>query len=133
MKIFFDTNIFLDVILKRESYESSLIILNAIDRGIFEGVILDITLLNIDYIAKKQVKDLRDFLTIINNLFSIVCVSNQDIKSALEIKNKNLEDNLQYISAKKSNCDLIVTNDKSFYKGELNVFSSVDFVNKYIN
>ena len=132
MRIFIDTNIFLDVILKRENYDSSLIILNAVDRGIFEGVVLDVTLLNVDYIAKKQIKDLRYFLNIVNNLFLVVCASNKDIKKALEIDNNDLEDNLQYISAKKVECDLIITNDKDFYKGKLNIFSSVEFVSKYI-
>ncbi len=49
-----DTNIFLDLILKRDDYNSALIILNAIEKRVFEGVIADITVLNIDYIAKKQ-------------------------------------------------------------------------------
>ncbi len=69
----------------------------------FDAVILNITLLNIDYIAKKQVKDIRDFLKIVNTLFHVVEASNEMIKDALEIKNNDLEDNLQYICAKKVN------------------------------
>ena len=52
MRVFVDTNVFLDVILKREGFEGSLIVLNAIEKGIFDGVVLDITILNIDYIEK---------------------------------------------------------------------------------
>ena len=45
MKIFIDTNIFLDLILKRENYNKALIILNAIEKRVFQGVIADITVL----------------------------------------------------------------------------------------
>ena len=58
MKIFVDTNIFLDLILKREKFHDALLIFNAIEKKLFEGIILDITILNIDYIAKKQVKNI---------------------------------------------------------------------------
>jgi predicted nucleic acid-binding protein len=54
MKIFVDTNIFLDLILKRDSFDKALLIFNAIEKRVFQGIIADITLLNIDYIAKKQ-------------------------------------------------------------------------------
>lgn len=37
MRVFVDTNVFLDVILKREGFEESLIVLNAIEKGIFDG------------------------------------------------------------------------------------------------
>ncbi|NOX14662.1 MAG: PIN domain-containing protein [Epsilonproteobacteria bacterium] len=132
MKIFLDTNIFLDLILKREGYQESLIILNAIEKEIFDGVILDITILNIDYIANKQVKDLKTFLLLLSTLFEIKGASNEMIKDAIAINNPDLEDNLQYICAKITKCEVIVSNDKNFYKGNLEVFSSVDFIEKYL-
>ena len=133
MKIFLDTNIFLDLILKRKFYEEALIVLNAVERSLFEGVILDITLLNIDYIAKKQVKDVRQFLVVINNLMTVQGADNENIGDALDIENNDLEDSVQYIIAKNNVCDLIITNDKNFYKANIPVLSSLEFVNKYIN
>ena len=55
--------------------------------------------MNIDYIAKKQVKNKR-FYKIINSSFSIVGISNEMISKALEIENNDFEDTLQYLSAK---------------------------------
>jgi predicted nucleic acid-binding protein len=133
MKIFIDTNIFLDLILQREYYKESLIIFNAIEKNIFEGVILDITLLNIDYIARKQVKDVREFLTTVNSLFTIAGADNNMIKQALKIKNTDLEDNLQYVCAEKLNCTCIVSNDQNFYSAVIPVLSSKAFIYKYIN
>jgi predicted nucleic acid-binding protein len=133
MKIFIDTNIFLDLLLKREKYSYALMIFNAIDQKIFEGIILDITILNIDYIANKQAKELKEFLLIINDKFTIKGASNISIKEALEINNDDLEDNLQYIVAKKSKATLIITNDKKFYKGTLDTMTSQKFVDEYLS
>ena len=132
MKIFVDTNIFLDLILKRENFDKSLLIFNAIERRIFEGVILDITILNIDYIANKQIKDVKEFLNLINQKFSVIGASNKMIEEALKIDNRDLEDNLQYIAAIESSCELIITNDKNFYIKDLLVLTSNEFVNKYL-
>jgi predicted nucleic acid-binding protein len=132
MKIFIDTNIFLDLILKREMYPYSLIIFNAIDQKMIEGVILDITILNIDYIASKQAKNIKEFLLTVNNTFTVEGASNLLIKEALEIENNDLEDNLQYVIAKKSKVDLIVTNDKRFYKDSLKTMTSKEFVKGYV-
>jgi len=132
MKLFLDTNIFLDLILKRENYKEALYILNAIAEGLFEGVILDITLFNIDYIAKKQVKDIREFLETVNGIFKIVGADNDHITKALELKNRDLEDNLQYILAKENGCKIIITNDKDFIKNDLKILSSKEFIDNYL-
>ena len=132
MKIFVDTNIFLDLILQREHFDKSLLILNAIEKKLFSGVVLDISILNIDYIAKKQVTDVKKFLKLINKQFEVVGATNEMIENALEIDNADLEDNLQYIAAKKSNCDIVITNDKSFLIKEIVTLSSSAFINKYL-
>ncbi|MCT7506226.1 PIN domain-containing protein [Aliarcobacter cryaerophilus] len=132
MKIFVDTNIFLDLILKREKFHDALLIFNAIEKKLFEGIILDITILNIDYIAKKQVKNIKDFIKIINSSFSIVGISNEMISKALEIENNDFEDTLQYFGAKSADCEYVITNDKSFYKADLKTISSSEFIEKYL-
>jgi len=132
MKIFIDTNIFLDLILKRENYKEALIIFNAIEKELFIGVILDITILNIDYIAKKQVKEIKDFLALVNKTFLVVGADNENIENALKLENVDLEDNLQYIMAQKSKCNLIISNDKNFLKKDIKVLSSIEFINEYL-
>jgi predicted nucleic acid-binding protein len=131
MQIFIDTNIFLDLILKREKYKEALYIFNGIEQGLFDAYILDITILNIDYIAKKQTQDIREFLNVVNKLFNIVGASNTSIEKALRIDNNDLEDNLQYISAKSSKCKIIITNDKTFYKKDIKIMSSEEFASEF--
>ena len=133
MKIFIDTNIFLDLILKREYYKEALAIFNAIEQKVFTGFIADITILNIDYIAKKQIKDIREFLQLINTTFYISGATNDIVKQALQIDNNDLEDNIQYLIAKEQNCKIIITNDKSFYTKDIKVLSSVEFQKRYLD
>ena len=131
MKIFIDTNIFLTLLLKREGYEDVRQILNTCAAGIWEGVVCDITLLNIDYVASKQTKNVRNFLKIVNDNFLVVGVDNTMFQSALEIENSDLEDSAQYICAQKAHCDVIVTDDRSFYRGGIEVVDSQAFVRQY--
>lgn len=133
MTIFVDTNIFLDLILKRKNFDKALLIFNAIEKRFFKGVILDITILNIDYISNKQIRDLKEFLKLININFEIIGASNQMMEKALKIENKDLEDNLQYVAAIESNCEFIVTNDKSFYSKDITLLSSEEFCELYLN
>jgi len=132
MKIFIDTNIFLDLILKREKYQEALLIFNAIEKNIFDASILDITILNIDYVAKKQIQNTNAFLSTVNQLFQVLGASNESIEKALHIDNNDLEDNLQYICAKEAGCEVIITNDKNFYTETIEKMTSTEFVSKYL-
>ncbi len=132
MKIFLDTNILLDLLLEREKFEEAMIILNSVERGIHEAVILDITLVNVDYIAKKQKVDAKEFLKLIVKNCKITSVSNDLSLEALILDNNDFEDSLQYVCAKNEACEQIVTNDKGFYLGELEVVSSVGFVEGFL-
>ena len=132
MKIFIDTNIFLDVILDRAYVEESTSILNSCSQKLFDGYVADITLLNIDYIAAKQSKDIRAFLQILNKTFYVVGADNSVYDKAFKIKNNDLEDTVQYVCASMIECSVIVSNDKNFYKGEIEVLTSLEFVEKYI-
>ncbi|EDP73780.1 PIN domain-containing protein [Hydrogenivirga sp. 128-5-R1-1] len=108
MKIFLDTNILLDLLLDRKnSYEAS-IILNSIDLGLFEGYISDITLVNVDYIAEKQKKEdeIKEFLILLLETMEICTPDTNLIYEALNLENKDFEDNIQYLLAK--NVDAIV-------------------------
>lgn len=132
MKLFVDTNIFLDLVLQRDSFDEALFVFNTLEKRVFTGVVSDITILNIDYIAKKQVKDIRHFLELVNSVFEVVGADNNTIQKAIEIDNRDLEDNLQYILAKKHNCELIISNDQGFYAKDIEIVSSVKFVEQYL-
>ena len=132
MKIFIDTNVFLDVILNRENVQASTQILNSCHQKIFDGYVADISLLNIDYIASKQTKDIRAFLQIINDSFTVVGADNKVFELAFNIDNNDLEDTVQYVCASMQKCDVIVSNDKRFYRDDIEILDNVVFVERYL-
>ena len=134
MKIFLDTNILLDLLLDRKnSYEAS-IILNSVDVGLFEGYISDITLVNINYIAKKQKKEneIKEFLILLLETMEICTPDTNLIYEALKLENKDFEDNIQYILAKKYKCDCLITNDKDLKFDDIEILDSKSFIDKYL-
>jgi len=134
VKIFLDTNILLDLLLDRKnSYEAS-IILNSIDIGLFEGYISDITLVNIDYIARKQKKEneIKEFLFLLLETMEICTPDTSLIYEALKLENKDFEDNIQYLLAKKCKCDCLITNDKTLKFDDIEILESKSFIDKYL-
>ena len=67
------------------------------------------------------------------NVF-ITDVGNDTVLSSLQNKKVNdFEDGLEYYSAQKSKCTLIITEDVSdFYFSEMEVIKSKDFIEKYL-
>jgi len=132
MKIFVDTNIFLDLVLGREKHQEALMLFDAIEQHKFEAYVLDITLMNIDYIARKQIKDLSDFLLMVNRYFRVVGATNDTIQKALDLRNSDLEDSVQYVSAIENRCETIVTNDRSFPSHRIRRMTSVQMCQTYL-
>jgi len=130
MKLFIDTNIFLDLILKRDKYLEAIAILEFCENLSNSAVVADITLLNIDYIASKQNSSIKSFIELINETFLVVGANNKTFDVALNIKNSDLEDTIQYLLAKEYQCDYIISNDKNFYCADIKVLNSTEFLNK---
>ena len=75
MKLFFDTNILLDVLLKRDPFwEHAQILWSQIDSGHYVGAISVISLNNIYYLSKKILGSTKtySFLDELTKLFEIV-------------------------------------------------------------
>ncbi len=50
---------------------------------------------------------------------------------ALALDNSDFEDSLQYVCARSEGCDVIISNDKRFYQGEIDVLNSDIFIDNY--
>jgi predicted nucleic acid-binding protein len=63
---------------------------------------------------------------------NIIEFGNQEIARAIELMQsenyKDLEDTIQYVLAQKTNCDLIISNDKNFISKDIQILSSKQFV-----
>ncbi len=125
-KIFFDANIILDMIdSDRGNIDMARkLVRNALLKDIELCTSCDI-LSNVYYVAQKRVEKgllVEEMLRILE-IFDIVPIDKSLAKNALLENRMNLafdfEDLLQRQCAIKNKCDLIVTNDKKFIKGEI--------------
>ena len=132
MTVFVDTNVFIDFLFKRDGYDEALLIFKAIKQHIFEGYVSDISLLNIDYVARKHTVDTQAFLKIIARDFVIVGADNNLFHRAFSIANNDLEDTVQYLLAHQHGADCLITNDRTFYRGAIPLLSSHEFIKRYL-
>ena len=100
MKLLIDTNIVLDVLLKREPfYQDAVKVMNLAQYDDVQEYISASTVTDIFYIAYKQIKDRKLVLELIKRLLLVVAVaavSEQEVRNALETGWKDFEDAVQY-------------------------------------
>ncbi len=134
MKVFIDANIFIDIFnIDRKMHKYSLEIYKYLIKN--ESIIYTSCdlITTIYYIDSKRDRNqaLLNIQNIIKTL-NIVYFSNKEIEDVckLMLKDKeyqDLEDTLQYILAKKQNCDLIISNDKNFISKDIPLITSKEF------
>ena len=120
MKILIDTNIVLDVLLKRDSfYKSSLEILELAQKDGIDEFVSASAITDIYYIANKQLHNKEIVSELILNLLKIVHIAginDEEINYALKLGWKDFEDAVQYSSATSIKADCIVTRNVLDYK-----------------
>ncbi|SFV49879.1 PIN domain protein [hydrothermal vent metagenome] len=135
LKIYIDTNIFINSILNRDESISQdiLIFLNNNDR--VNTFFNDVTIINIDYIIKKYIDKeiIKEELRVINSQHTLVCADSKIIDQALDSKLRDFEDAVQYFCAKSIEADAIITdNIKDFQNLDIEVMSAKEFFYRFI-
>lgn len=133
MKIYLDTNIVLDVLLKRESfYPDSLAILNSCESTKHEGWIGIISIANIFYIGSKLAGkgEALKAISILIGYLRVAGGNTQTVKTAIESGFEDFEDALQNASATETDGveAIISRNTKDFKNSLLPVFTPVEFL-----
>lgn len=134
LKIYIDTNIFLDFILKRDNGISREILYYLHSKD-FIVALNDISVVNIHYFAKKNLKmeEVKDFIDIILDTCLIVSVDKNILKTSINSNFIDFEDAVQYFCAKSIDADLIITNDKKgFRDSRIDTITSQNFYKRYI-
>jgi predicted nucleic acid-binding protein len=134
IRIYIDTNIYLNSILNRDK-EISKNILSFLAGVDVELYLNDISVINIHYIIRKSFDrdGVIDELRTIQQENSLVSVDEEVIESALDSEFKDFEDAIQYFCAKKIDAELIITdNIKDFKLSDIRVISAKDFYAEYI-
>lgn len=138
MKLLIDTNIILDVLLKRQPfYENAAKVLKLAAREDFDEFVSASAITDIYYIAQRTVKDKEAAKNLLNKLVQVVsvaAVSEDEINHALGLNWEDFEDSVQYSVALSGNMDGVVTRNLDDYrKSELPIWSPEQLLEKYLN
>ena len=135
MKVFIDTNIFLDYIQQRpEGWKEAEVIFFLAIHGDIELLVADLTIANMRYITRKDIT-LEQFYTVMKGLrpyYHIVPLGSSVVDQAYAIETKDFEDALQYFAAEQAGADCLVTrNLKDFdFVVEVETLEPKDFLTK---
>lgn len=99
MKLLIDTNIILDMVLKRENCDTCMELFRKIRAFGIEAYITASSVTDLFYIIRKETHDTIQTYTIMENIFkltAILSVTENDIRDAFQERWKDFEDCVQY-------------------------------------
>lgn len=125
MKVLIDTNVILDVILKRQPfYDFSAKVLELADKGVEEYISAS-AVTDIFYLAYRDLKDRDKVIGLMKDVLEIakiISVSEKEIFNAFDLNWKDFEDAVQHSAALSNGIDIIVTrNMKGFSQAEVKI------------
>lgn len=135
MRFLIDTNVILDVLLKREPfYESGAMVLKISAKTDVEEFVSASAITDIYYIAYRMLRDkeaVRDLINKLLKVVSVASVSKAEIIKALELEWNDFEDSVQYSVAFLGEMDGLITRNRDDYKmSELPVWTPEQFLEK---
>ena len=131
-KVLLDTNIVLDILLKRvDFYKDAVEIIKISEKNYIKGCLTATTITDIYYVIKKQygIEESLKILSNFINYIEILKVTEISIKNALISNIKDFEDAIQVEIAKENNIELIITrNYKDFKNSDIKVLTPKEFL-----
>lgn len=132
MKILFDTNVILDVLLRREPWVSeSTQVWQAVDEERIAGWITASSLTDVFYVVRRSsnLKAARESVLLCMKTFGICAVDRIALEHATSLPGNDFEDNLQIACAVLAELDGIVTRDKDGFRASpVPTFSSTELL-----
>lgn len=148
MKVFLDTNIFLEYFEQRRECQSVAKLFDAIEDGKVKGVVSVGCAYTLAYLIRMELKRqgihrpeqtirLRSTLNTILSMVTSVGITHKRLVQGVNDANfDDIEDSFQYQSALQSKCDALVTiNLRDFENvdaSKIEIMSPTEFVNKYL-
>ena len=136
MKVFFDTNILLDIFDDtRECHMMALSLLSVAKKGVFEAHATTQSFIDAAYIQTQQrkvpVELFRTSVSLLSAIMSIESIDAEDLAKANSSTNPDYEDAAQIACAERIQSDYIITRDGK-YKGytQIPTFTPSEFYNK---
>ncbi|MBP3776815.1 MAG: PIN domain-containing protein [Prevotella sp.] len=148
MKVFLDTNIFLEYFERRREYQTVSQLLSAIEDGRLKAVISAGCVYTLAYLIRMELKRqdihrpeqtlrLRSTLNIVLSMTTVAGISHKSIVNGTnDMSFDDVEDSFQYQCAVQNKCDALITINLKDYGGvdnsRIEVLSPTEFVSKYL-
>ena len=119
-KVFIDTNILLDVILRRkEFFELAADVWADCENRKVQGFVSAISINNMHCVMRKFVTSdvALEYVRLVLNVFSIVSLDESILRLAVDLPQKDFENAIQTFSAVQIKADCIVTRDRWHFSG----------------
>ena len=132
MKVLFDTNVILDVLLDRQPFSNdSAQLMAMVERSEMLGFLCATTVTTIHYLMAKSLhaNSAMKHIRLLLSLFTIAPVNRSVIENGLECNFTDYEDAVIVEAAQHSGVEYIITrNIKDFKKSSVPVFTPSDFL-----
>ena len=119
MRLMIDTNIFLDVLIRREPfYAHAKAVLDLCESGKVQGFLSASSVTDLFYLVHRQLHSTElayQALGFILDIVKVLTVTNDDVFNAYITRAADFEDCLLATCAKSNQCDAIVTRNKKDY------------------
>ncbi len=133
MKAFLDTNVMLDFLGERDPfYLSAAKIASLADKGKMEIVVSALSYATVSYFLSKfeGIEKTKDKLRKFKVISKICAIDEKIIEKGLNSEFSDYEDALQYFSALRQDCNVLITRNAKDYKGvQIPVMTPDEFLN----
>ncbi len=130
-KLFFDTNILLDVVLRREPFfRDSAAIWAMCETGEAKGFVSAISLNNVHYVASKWIghDNAMSAVRLILAIFSVVPLDLDILREAADVPHIDFEDDIQLASALRCGANYLISRNTADYPtGLIPVLTPADY------
>ncbi|MCX6074257.1 MAG: PIN domain-containing protein [Campylobacterales bacterium] len=134
IKIFIDTNIYMNSIENRDNGISKSVLL-FLKKTDVELYLNDLTIINTHYLTRKSTHkdEIKKILKTILEEQNLVSIDRFIIEDALNSDFKDFEDGVQYFCAKRAGAELIITdNTADFKNSDIRVMTAKEFTQNYM-
>jgi len=119
MRVLFDTNVVLDLLLNRDEFvDDASILISKVDTNEIDGFLCATTITTIHYLLEKSLNATQaaKHIKTLLNMFDIAPVSNETLEKALNPKFTDYEDSVLHEAALAVDVNSIVTRDYPGFK-----------------
>jgi predicted nucleic acid-binding protein len=120
MRLLFDTNVVLDVLLDRRRFaEASARSWAAVETGVAEGLLAAHAVTTIHYLVRKELGNSQAarIISSLLGVFGVAAVNQEVLEEALRSPSPDFEDAVTAAAARCAGCDCIVTRDPKGFRG----------------